>query len=65
MWREWKGGTIRGMGGSPGYGMRLMFRRLWVRIPALYTGWTFFTFFVVKIVIKDKNKQKRGREWPI
>ena len=31
-----------------GYGRRLMFRRLWVRIPALYTGWTFFTFICCK-----------------
>ena len=29
-----------------------MFRGSWVRIPALaYTGWTFFTLFVVKIVM--------------
>ena len=25
-------------------GKRLAFRRLWVRIPAPYTGWTFFTY---------------------
>ena len=48
---------------------RLMFQRLWVRILALYTGWTFFTYmFVVKFVMfvwKDKNKWKRGRGRPI
>ena len=27
---------------SSGYGWRLMFVRLWVRIPAPYTGWTYF-----------------------
>ena len=27
---------------SWGYGRRLVFQRLWVWIPALYTGWTFF-----------------------
>ena len=25
-----------------------MFRRLWVQIPAPYTGWTFFTFIYCK-----------------
>ena len=33
---------------SSGYGRRLMFQRLWVQIPALYTGWTFFTFICCK-----------------
>ena len=27
---------------SNGYGRRLTFQMLWVRIPAPYTGWTFF-----------------------
>ena len=55
---------------SSGYGKRLMFQRLWVRIQALYTGWTwhFSHIFVVKIVMmcvwKDENKLKRGRGWP-
>ena len=33
-----------------GYGRRLMFKRLWVRIPVLYTGWTwhFFTLICCK-----------------
>ena len=48
-----------------------MVQRLWVWIPAPYTGWTrhFFTFlFVVKFVMcvwRDDNKRKRGRGWPI
>ena len=53
---------------SNGYGRRLMFRRLWVQIPALYTGWTFFHIYLCKIFIvclKRQNKRKRGREWPI
>ena len=54
---------------SGGYGRRLMFRRSWVWIPALYTGWTFSHLFVVKVVMmfvwKDKKKRKRGRGWPI
>ena len=29
---------------SSGYGKRLTFQRSWVRIPAPYTGWTFFTY---------------------
>ena len=29
----------------------LIFWRLWVQIPALYTGWTFVHIFVVKIVM--------------
>ena len=38
---------------SGGYGIQLVFRRLWVRIPALYTGWTrhFLQLFDVKIVL--------------
>ena len=37
---------------SSGYGRRLMFQRLWVWNPALYTWWTFFSqLFVVKIVM--------------
>ena len=34
---------------SSGYGRRLMFRRLWLQIPAPYTGWALFHFFVVKL----------------
>ena len=33
---------------SSGYGWRLMFVRLWVRIPAPYTGSTFFTLICLK-----------------
>ena len=38
---------------SSGYGRRLRFQRLWVRIPSPYTGWTwhFSHLFVVKIVL--------------
>ena len=37
---------------SSGYGWRLMFQRLQVQIPALYTGWTFFTYlFAVKFLM--------------
>ena len=43
-----------------------MFRRPWVRIPVPYTGWS-KQIFVVRIAmfVKDKNKLKRGRGWPI
>ena len=34
-----------------GYGRRLTYKRSWVRIPVPDTGWTFFTYIVVKIVI--------------
>ena len=33
---------------SSGYGKRLSFRRLWVRIVAPYTGWKNFTFICCK-----------------
>ena len=33
---------------SSGYGKRLTFQRSWVRIPAQYTGWTFFTYICCK-----------------
>ena len=32
---------------SSGYGRRLMFRRLWVRIPVPYTRWTFFHIYLL------------------
>ena len=45
-----------------------MFQRSWVRIPAPYTGWTFFSHvFVVKIVMfvrKDENKRKEAGDGP-
>ena len=34
---------------SSGYGRRLTFKRSWVRIPVPDTGWTFFTYIVVKL----------------
>ena len=38
---------------SSGYERRLIFRRLWVQIPAPYTGWAFLNIhlFVLKIVM--------------
>ena len=54
---------------SSGYGWRLMFQRSWVRMPAPYTGWAFFTLICCKICIvclkKAENKRKRGRSWAI
>ena len=56
---------------SSGYGRRLMFRRLWVQIPGLYTGWPwhfFHIFFVVKnnndVFQKTENKQKEAGVGP-
>ena len=55
---------------SCGYGRRLMFQRMWVRIPAPCTGWTFFTYIscekcngvcLKRPIVNDK----RGRYWPI
>ena len=52
---------------SSGFGKRLTFQRLWVRIPAPYTGWTFFTYICCKICIvclkkteNDKTKKRPG-----
>ena len=56
---------------SSGYGIQLMFKRLWVQIPEQYTGWIwrFFTLICCNNCIvclkKTKNKRKRGRGWPI
>ena len=36
---------------SSGYGRRLMYVRLWVQIPAPYTGWTFGHFFT--LIVKN------------
>ena len=54
---------------SSGYRSRLMKWRLWGRIPAPYTVWTFFKLICCKKCIDvclkmNENKQKRGREWP-
>ena len=46
---------------SSGYGRRLMFVRLWVRIPSPYTGWTlghFFTLICCKNCIVCLKKPK-------
>ena len=40
-----------------------MYRRLWVRIPATYTGWTFFTFICCKkcnICLKRRKQAGSG-----
>ena len=50
---------------SSGYGRRLMYWRPWVRIPALYNGWTFFKSICRKNCIDACLKIKRGRRWPI
>ena len=54
---------------SSDYGRRLIIERSWVRIPALYTGWTrhFFTLICCKNCLFERaeNKLKRGRCWPI
>ena len=47
---------------SSGYGSRLVFYRLWVWIPAPYTGWTFSHLFVVNILV---FVEKRGQGWLI
>ena len=47
---------------SIGYGRRLVFWRLWVQIPAPYTGWTFFTYICCKNSNKclfEKSENKR------
>ena len=53
---------------SSGHGMRLMLRRLWVRIAALYTGWAFFTYICCKnfndvCLKRPKINDKWGRGW--
>ena len=55
---------------SNGYGLQLMFERSWVRILALYTGWTFFTLICCKIcndvcLKRPKINNKGGLGWPI
>ena len=47
-----------------------MLRNSWLRIPASYTGWTFFTYICCKncndaCLIRPKINDKRGRGWPI
>ena len=42
-------------------GARLMFRRSWVRLPAPYTGRTYFSqMFVAKLFVR--NDEKKGRK---
>ena len=42
-----------------------MYRMLWVRIPALHTGWTFSHLFGVKIVEKTKISKKEAGNGPL
>ena len=64
----WKGFLSKSLakpGWSSGYGRRLVFQRSSVRIPALYTLWTFFTFIfckncnvcLKKTIIKEKEAE--------
>ena len=49
---------------SCGYGRRLMFERLWVRIPAPYGQDIFSHWFVVKIVLFVWKDEKFTKKWP-
>ena len=40
---------------SSGYGRRLVFWRSWVRIPAPWTVWTFFTFSWTPVILSPEN----------
>ena len=50
------------------YGRWLMFKRLWVRTSAMYTGWTFFTLICWKncivCLIRPKINKKEARVGP-
>ena len=52
-----------------GYGRRLTFKRLWVQIPVLHIGWTFFHIVLLQklycLFEKTECERNRGREWPI
>ena len=49
---------------SSGYGKRLTFRRSWVRIPAPYTGWTFFPHIFVVCLKRPKINEKEAGVGP-
>ena len=55
-------------GGSPGLvvmGRRLVFKRSWVRIPVLYTGWTFFHIKLYLCLVKSpKINEKEAGDGP-
>ena len=56
------------MGGSPGLvimGGDSCFWRLWVRIPATYTGWTFFTRICCKIILFVWRDEKEAGDSPL
>ena len=66
---DWKVQVMCPLGWEPwssGYVRRLMFQKLWVRIPAPYTGWTshFSHVFVVKIVWFVWKDQKINKKRP-
>lgn len=54
---------------SSGYRRNLIFIRLWVRIPAPDTSWTFFTLICrIKLYCvfkKTKIDENEARVWPI
>ena len=43
-----------------------MFKRMWVKIPALAIGWTFFKLICGKIVCfkRSKRNEKEAGDWP-
>ena len=43
--------------------MRLLFWRLWVRIPALYNGLTFFHIYLLKICLIEKTQINEKEAW--
>ena len=47
---------------SSDYERRLMSRRSWVQHPALYTGWQFFTSFVIKFVMFVRKRPGNNKE---
>ena len=49
---------------SSSYRRRLMFKRWWVQIPALNTGWIFFynNYLVVKLYCLFENTEKNEKE---
>ena len=49
-------------GALVGYGRRIVFRRSWVRIPAPFTGWIFFTYQKLQCLFENTkiNKKRPG-----
>ena len=65
---NWKYSSRRAGAWSSSYGRRLMFRRLWVQIPASWMNF-FHIYLLYKLCWclfeKTQIKWKRGRGWPI